>query len=552
METDDTIAQPGQPGGAGMRWELKRLVRALSNPAATRGVIFLIAGSVLILAPKISNFLVLGIVLFLIGGLAIIDFAYMATGRHVLGAGGRRWIAGFKGLLGLASVAFLVYVAVAGSAGLTLALLVALVGTYIGIRGAILIATSIARRHEANPTEGIATGAIALGLGVLSFLVPASLLNALILSASTIGVILGLVLLAWSVHWSQGRTELDPARASTGELLWDWIRISDIGRADRAALSDTLYFESPGLFTKQATWWVMLMLSVAIATFAVLADSTAVVIGAMLVAPLMTPIVGLAGALVNGWGRRAIHSALQVGAGASVSILLSFALARWAPVAIAFESNTQITSRVTPTTIDMLIALAAGSAGAFATVNKRVSSGIAGVAIAVALVPPLAVVGISFSGGRTSDALGALLLFLTNFVAIVIAASLVFVLTGFARPYALRERRRQLLLTGAPFVALAIVILAPLMLTSESILANETDVRASAQVAREWLGEDSDYVVQSIEVESNDVSVEISGSGTHPPAEDLAAMLRDELNRRVTVTLRVNPVEVTVASSPPR
>lgn len=136
---------------------------------------------------------------------------------------------------------------------------------------------------------------------------------------------------------------------------------------------------------------------------------------------------------------------------------------------------------MTPTTIDMLIALAAGAAGAFAAVNTRVSSSIAGVAIAVALVPPLAVVGICLSGGRTADALGATLLFLTNFVAIVMAASLVFVLTGFARPFALRQRRRQLLLTGAPFVALAIAILAPLMLTSEGILASETETREASR-----------------------------------------------------------------------
>lgn len=76
--------------------------------------------------------------------------------------------------------------------------------------------------------------------------------------------------------------------------------------------------------------------------------------------------------------------------------------------------------------------------------------------------------------------------------------------------------------------------------------------RTASQLVDTWLGEDSEFVVTGVDVVSSDVSVAISGSGTHPEVDELAAMLHDELRRPITVTLRVSPVEVTVATSPPR
>nr|WP_276511997.1 DUF389 domain-containing protein [Microbacterium thalassium] len=271
----------------------------------------------------------------------------------------------------------------------------------------------------------------------------------------------------------------------------------------------------------------------------------------MLVAPLMTPILGLAGALVNGWGRRAIESAALVAGGAVVSITLAYGLAAWAPIAISFSSNSQITSRVSPNTIDMLIALAAGAAGAFATVNARVASGIAGVAIAVALVPPLAVVGVTLNGGRVEDAGGATLLFLTNFVAIVLSAALVFIVTGFARPYALRNRPRQLLQTVTPFVALAGIIMLPLMLTSESVLQTQNRERDAQGTVEEWLGEDTEFVVTDVTVASSEVQVVITGPGDPPDTSELLDALQDDFVEPVGLELTVVPVDVTVIPAPP-
>lgn len=228
-------------------------------------------------------------------------------------------------------------------------------------------------------------------------------------------------------------TDPDASDISPGELgafAKDWLTERDLGDDMRDEVVDNLFFEDPDSVQKQVGFWVLLVLSVAIATLGVLADSTAVVIGAMLVAPLMTPIMGVSVAIVNGWMRRVSTSFATIVGGVAVAIGVSWIIAAWTPQLIPLSSNTQVLSRVSPTLIDLMIAVAAGAAGAYATIDKRVSSSITGVAIAVALVPPLAVVGVTLKDGSGSDALGAFLLFATNLVSIILVASVVFLVGG--------------------------------------------------------------------------------------------------------------------------
>ena len=136
--------------------------------------------------------------------------------------------------------------------------------------------------------------------------VPASLSEGVLVGGAAVAIVTGGILLAYGLRvGAPEQSTLDVTSASTPDILWDWVRTEDVGTRRRDELADSLYFENPGRMQKLAAWWVMLLLSVSIATFAVLQDSTAVVIGAMLIAPLMTPILGLSGALVNGWTRRA-------------------------------------------------------------------------------------------------------------------------------------------------------------------------------------------------------------------------------------------------------
>ncbi|HPZ10211.1 MAG TPA: TIGR00341 family protein [Candidatus Eremiobacteraeota bacterium] len=175
------------------------------------------------------------------------------------------------------------------------------------------------------------------------------------------------------------------------------------------------------------TFYVMVALSTTIAAYGLLANSTAVVIGAMLVAPLMGAIFGMALGLSSDDKSLLWKSTVAAVMGALLAILLG-ALIGLIPLRMAFGA--EIFARTKPTIYDLIIALASGLAGAYALVNEKVSPALPGVAIATALVPPLTTCGLCFSIARWDLSLGAFLLFLANFLAIEIAAAIVFNLFG--------------------------------------------------------------------------------------------------------------------------
>ncbi|MEN6350689.1 MAG: TIGR00341 family protein [Syntrophomonas sp.] len=176
-----------------------------------------------------------------------------------------------------------------------------------------------------------------------------------------------------------------------------------------------------------ASYYLLVCLSAVIATFGLLANSTAVVIGAMLVAPLMGPIFGIALSLSTG-DRKLLKTAIFA---ELVGIILAVGL----PAVIGLiplrpDFGTEIIARTQPTIYDVLIALASGLAGAYALVDEKISPALPGVAIATALVPPLAACGLNIAAGNWILAWGAFLLFLVNFIAIEFAAASIFMLLG--------------------------------------------------------------------------------------------------------------------------
>ena len=437
-------------------------------------------------------------------------------------------------------------------------LLVAIVGLYLVVRGLVQLITAAFSRT--NRRAALTGGATAIGLGLVAIVSPAGLKSALIATAALAAVIVGAIVLVHGIRRARSAATADEVTEdlTVAEILQVWISKADVGPLRREEVAATLYLEAPERPAKQLAWWVMLVLSVAIATFAVLQDSTAVVIGAMLVAPLMTPILGLSAALVNGWRRRSGRSLLQVALGVAASVVIAYALSSWLPVVGSFATNTQITSRVSPTFLDMLIAVAAGAAGAFATVDRRVSQSIAGVAIAVALVPPLSVVGVSLGAGRFADAAGAGLLFATNFVAIVLSSAVVFLLSGFVGPATVRGTgARRLLQTLAPFLAAALFVMIPLLFTSEGLLAASDQQRAAQQTVADWLPEDSDLVLREVTVSrASDTSgtvvdVAVAGPRAMPDAASLRDQLSDALGTEVTLRVTRTPAFVTEVGTAP-
>ncbi|HXH62223.1 MAG TPA: TIGR00341 family protein [Fimbriimonadaceae bacterium] len=182
--------------------------------------------------------------------------------------------------------------------------------------------------------------------------------------------------------------------------------------------------------TPVRSYFVLVVLSTAIASYGLLANSTAVVIGAMLVAPLMGPIFGIALSLISGARRMLVRATFSEVIGAVSVVFIAMLISKFGP---AVDLGTEVLSRTRPTILDIFIALASGLVGAFAIINERTNAALPGVAISTALVPPLATVGVCIGVGEWRLAGGAFVLFLANFLAIELAAAGVFTLYGMRR-----------------------------------------------------------------------------------------------------------------------
>jgi len=218
---------------------------------------------------------------------------------------------------------------------------------------------------------------------------------------------------------------------------------------------------------------LMCGISAGIAMLGLLQGSVAVVIGAMLVSPLMSPIVALGFGFASLDGKRIRDAAKVVMLGTAIGILVAMPLTGLSPIR---NATPEIIARTEPSLLDLLVALLSGVAGAYAVV-KRLGATAIGVAIATALMPPIATVGYGIAVWRLDFAGGALLLFLTNLAAISFAITVVARLSGAARPLSHVEKNPFFLVAGiTAFLALA----APLGLTLMR-LSNEARLRSASQ-----------------------------------------------------------------------
>lgn len=179
-------------------------------------------------------------------------------------------------------------------------------------------------------------------------------------------------------------------------------------------------------------YWLQLVIATGIATLGLALGSTAVIIGAMLVAPLMGPIVGLGMGLATGSPVLVLRAAGRAVVSIGVVLVFSAALMHSLPF---HELNSEIASRTTPTAIDLATAIFCAVAGVYASMRpgSDVATTAAGTSIGISLVPPVCVAGFGVGTASVVIAKGALLLFFTNFVAIVLVSTLAFAAAGFGR-----------------------------------------------------------------------------------------------------------------------
>lgn len=291
-------------------------------------------------------------------------------------------------------------------------------------------------------------------------------------------------------------------------------------------------------------YFVLIVLSCIIATLGLLLNSGAVVIGAMLVAPLMSPILAFSLGLVLGDVRLMRLSLEAVFKGVALAIIVAVFVGVLSP----FKQLTgEIMARTHPTLLDLAVALASGMAGAYALARKDVSAALPGVAIAVALMPPLAVMGLGLSLGNAQVAGGAFLLFATNVGSISLAGAIVFMLLGIHPQTWQPETQRQVWHRLSGFTLLLLVIAIPLVVIMGGVMRDTATRQAIREVLETQIASQGGELDEfEYRTERDDLVVVVTLRSVHPldqTAVDAAATaLGGRLGRPVTLQVVVLPV----------
>ncbi len=263
-------------------------------------------------------------------------------------------------------------------------------------------------------------------------------------------------------------------------------------------------------------YYVLISLAAIIAALGLITNSSAVVIGAMLVAPLMSPMVGAGLAMVLGDVR---FMRLTLGA-VTRGALLALALGAVAGLLATGEPLTpELLARTQPSYLDLLIALFSGMAAAYALSKSNAAAALPGVAIAAALVPPLATSGIALTTGYYVESVGALLLFITNFVAITVAAAFVFLVLGF-RPVRAVKERKEVRARSATIALVSLGVVSVILIATTYILnqraANEARIyEVTEQELFELTGAQLEEAT-IVELENGKLTLDVVARSTRP------------------------------------
>lgn len=416
------------------------------------------------------------------------------------------------------------------------------VGRLLGailIAGGVLLGVRAWRGREEGPRfEPLLGATLYVALGGALVAAPLSILGLAVLLLSVYWFLAGLATIVTNVRLDDRQI----ATSNTWQMFLEWIQTRPNTADDRAQLYDKIFFEGAEQARRLSRFFVLMGFATAIAAWGVIADSTAVVIGAMLVAPLMTPLMGTSLAMAMGWPRRALLSGGVALAGIVFAVGLSILFGWMFGPEISSVANSQVASRVAPTLVDLMIAVAAGGAGAFALSRPDVSDSLPGVAVAIALVPPLAVAGLMISQTNWAAASGAVLLFLTNLVAILVVGGIVFIFTGVVPVLRMAERSHWLKRTLGMVAILAIAVVGVLGFSAESFRRQTVGLEDASAVVADWLGQ-RDLTVASANYENGRYAMILTGSDRPPPIQELAAEMEDAFGEPIAISVTWAPTE---------
>jgi uncharacterized hydrophobic protein (TIGR00271 family) len=251
--------------------------------------------------------------------------------------------------------------------------------------------------------------------------------------------------------------------------------------------------------TPTIEYYILTTLSAIIATAGLIQGSTAIIIGAMIVAPLMTPILAFSLGVI--WGDLGLirNSAVSILRGTVFSILISAAIAFLTPIA---GYSAEIVARTRPDLFDVIVAIASGTVGAYGYANRKVSSTLVGIAIAVALMPPLCTIGIGMGTLNLDMTLGATTLFLINLISISLSSSVIFWLMRIHPVFADAEmvKKRAIHQIIVSFVILTAITI-PVSYFMWERYSDETIKSHTSSYVEEGL---KDVTVYDIQIKKND------------------------------------------------
>lgn len=276
----------------------------------------------------------------------------------------------------------------------------------------------------------------------------------------------------------------------------------------------------------------LMILSTLLATTGLFANSAPVIIGAMILAPLMAPIISLAMGVVRAQEQLVKNSLKTLAIGIGMALLFSCVYTLMMPLE---QITAEMQGRLHPNVLDLLVAIFSGIAGAYAYSKEEVAKSLAGVAIAVALVPPLSVTGIGIGLGNLDVIYGSFLLFTTNLVGITLSAALTFVVLGYAP---LSRGKKGLYYTA---VIMAIVAL-PLVLSFYQIVQKNNYLKELKSMKHLTIdGKDVELVFKGVVVQDEEIIVDletISSSGLYNgDFEELKEALEKKLNKKLILEI---------------
>lgn len=302
-----------------------------------------------------------------------------------------------------------------------------------------------------------------------------------------------------------------------------------------------------GKDNQKAFFWrmgILLVISTVICTSGLLSNSAAVVIGAMLVAPMMRPVMSSAAAITLSWPKRFTESLIMVFLMALSAVAISIIMTWFSPNLI--ELPQQVLDRTKPTLFDLTIALAAGCGGAY-TMTRKEASAVPGVAMAVALLPPLASCGALLVYTEYDMALRAFVLFFVNYAAMVLAGALTFRAVGVKAKT--NPAKKSIFFKGflLLFTFVVVIVSVPLYFYSHEVWYNAMYQAEHSQTLQAWLKKNQ-LKVESVDINKRRSLLYLHLTGPTPPLniEELYNGIKEV---RLRETGRTDPFKIDITWS---